>query len=421
MKRVYLFLAMALLSGLAFPLNSLAQQPTFTTICAIWKDPEAFAGKIVQLRAKVQTGFESSSIVDPDDDCKFGMWFAYAREKEDKENALDGRDVALQKQQPVFLSKDEGFSKFDTALDAHVYPREENSGCIGCSLYTVTATMTGRVDYAGKTELGFGHMNMARLRFTMASVTDVSTIEQTYDWTKWSPTPIRFPHGTIKGKISDSDGKPLHFARVEAVPPTGQVRISNPSDLSDDDGTFSLDVKPGKYVLVVNRTSPATKAVPMDATYYPSAENRKSAQIVVVADGQTVSGIDIHPLRALHAKHLRVRVVWPDGSPVGEANVMVSETEKPTSIAGDDDGGVRHTDKDGWATLLAFTGRSYRISADIYKKPGYVPYCEDVFSLPEDFRDGLEVTMVLRRQSETCRGQYSEEAKALPKASMPGH
>jgi hypothetical protein len=109
-----------------------------------------------------------------------------------------------------------------------------------------------------------------------------------------------------------------------------------------------------------------------------------------------------------------VRVVWPNGKPVEDANVSLAETKNTYAIAGDDDKGVSHTSADGFVTMLAFAGRGYRINADIYKKPGYVPYCEDVFVLPADFRDGLEVTMVLRRQSESCRGQWDEEAKPLP-------
>ncbi len=393
-----------------------AQEPIFTTVCSIWKEPEAFAGKLVKLRATVRTSMETASIVEPDQSCERGLWFDYAREKDDGSKDLDERDSALQRKLPIYLNKDEGFRKFEEASGAHVYSREEGSICIGCSLYTVTATMIGRVDYAGKNGRGFGHLNIARLRFVMASVSDTSTVENKYDWSKWSRSPIRFPHGTIEGKLTDAEGHPIYLGEVEAIPPSGKVAIINPKASTEKDGSYSLDVKPGKYLLVVNRDSPATKNVPMDTTYYPSADRREAAQIVSVADGQTVTSIDIHPLRPLTEKHLRVRVVWPNGKPVEDANVSLAETSNTYAIAGDDDGGVSHTGSDGFVTLLAFARHSYRIEADIYKKPGYVPYCEDVFLLPADFRDGLEVTMVLRRQSETCRGQWDEEAKPLPAA-----
>jgi hypothetical protein len=413
-----LILLSTILVATAGARQQVAPDPEFTTICSIWKDPAAFAGKVVKLRAELQTGFENSSIVEPDGACGNGMWFSFAREKDDDSKYLDDRDAVLQAKQPVFLSKDDGFKAFEKAIDAQVYPRKENSACMNCPLYTVTASMVGRVDYAGEKGWGFGHLNGARLRFVMFSVSEVSTRENSYDWNEWSPTPIRFPHGTVQGKIMGPDGQGVRFGEVEAVPVEGKIPIINPEAMTEEDGTYSLDLKPGRYLIVVNRDSPATKNVPMSATYYPRAEGRKQAQIVSIADGVTLPNIDIQPLRALEEKHLRVRVIWPDGTPVEEANVDVGETGNPYAIAGDDEGGVRHTDKDGWATLLAYAGKSYRLSADIYKKPGYVPYCEDVFALPSDFRDGLEVVMVLRRQSETCRGQWDEAAKPVPATAI---
>jgi hypothetical protein len=396
------------------PLAARAQEPVSATVCGVLREPGAFAGKIVKLRATVVTGFEASLIVEPDKSCERGMWFEYAREKEEQSNDLDGRDALLQQKQPVFLLKDDGFQKFEDALGAEVYPRHENSFCMTCPRYKVTAMMVGRVDVAGEKTLGFGHMNMARVRFVMAAVSDVSTVENSYDWEKYSRTPIRFPHGTIQGTITDLSGNPVHFAEVEAVPVEGKIPISNPRVSTQEDGTYSLDVKPGRYLIVVNRDHPATKAIPMDATYFPSQERRDLAQMISVADFQTVKEINIHPVRVLSEKHLRVRVIWPDGKPVEDANVNVAEEGNGYAIAGDDEGGVKHTDKDGWVTLLAYAEKSYRLYADIYKKPGYVPYCEDVFALPADFRDGLKVTMVLRRQSESCRGQWDEAAKPLP-------
>jgi hypothetical protein len=174
-----------------------AQEPIFTTVCSIWKEPEAFSGKLVKLRATVQTGMETSRIVEPDRSCEWGLWFEYARERNDTSKEY-GRDSELQRKLPVYVSKDEEFSKFEKALGARVYARQEGSGCLGCPLYTVTATMVGRVDYAGKNGMGFGHLNGARLRFVMTSVSDTSTVEKEYDWGKWSRSPIRFPMEPLK-------------------------------------------------------------------------------------------------------------------------------------------------------------------------------------------------------------------------------
>jgi|GEM_PF-6983968 len=196
-------------------MNVRAQEPAFTTVCALVREPAAFAGKLVKLRAKVITGFEASLIVEPDQSCKRGLWFQIAPEKEEQGKSLDDRDAILQQRQPAFLLKDESFQKFEDALGAEVYPRREDSVCMMCLRYDVTAMMVGRVDYAGEHEMGFGHLNGARLRFVMVSVSDVSTVEKAYDWGKYSRTPIRSAHGTIEGIITDFSGNPARFAELE--------------------------------------------------------------------------------------------------------------------------------------------------------------------------------------------------------------
>ena len=171
-----------------------AQEPISTTVCAVMGNPSAFAGRIAKLRATVRSGFETSTIIDTDQPSCNGPWFETAPKKGNLPR-LDGYDAEQQRLHPIFLVEDESMKRFDDALDAVVYPLDKKviflDGVGGKPpRYEVTATMTGRVDYAGERGLGFGHMNAWRVRFVLISVKDVVTKEISYDWTKFSRTPV---------------------------------------------------------------------------------------------------------------------------------------------------------------------------------------------------------------------------------------
>jgi hypothetical protein len=212
---------------------AVAQQPVFTTVCAVMRTPDAFAGRMVKVRATVQSGFESSTIVDANVPSCNGPWLDDAPKKESQPES-DSYDAELQRLHPAYLIEDENMKRFDDALSAVVYPRNSKTIFIGGNpqRYNVTATMTGRVDYAGEQELGFGHMNGWRVRFVLSSVEDVATEERSYNWAEFSSDPVRFPHGTIRGKLIDAEGKPIKSAWVGAIPAEGKVPISYPEVLT---------------------------------------------------------------------------------------------------------------------------------------------------------------------------------------------
>lgn len=124
------------------------QEPVSTTVCAIMRNPAAYAGRIVKVRATVASGFESSTIVDANDKACRGPWFEDALKKGEKPR--DGYDAELQHRHPVFLKEDDNMKRFDDALRAVVYPREKKMILIGGNRYNVTATMMGRVDDSGE-------------------------------------------------------------------------------------------------------------------------------------------------------------------------------------------------------------------------------------------------------------------------------
>ena len=402
-----LFLAFALLE----PIPTAAQEPVSATVCAVMNDPSRFAGRVVKLRATVHGGFELSTIVDGSQPSCEGPWFDLAPKKESSSDA-DESDAKSQRQ--VFLIEDKNMKLFDEALDAVVYPRDNKSVFIGGNprRYVVTATMTGRVDDAGEEEPGFGHLNGWRVRFVLISVEQVSTEEISYDWTSFSRDPVRFPHGTIRGRLTDAEGKPIKLAWVGAIPAEGPVPISFHEMRTKEDGSYSLDVEPGKYFVVVNRDSPANAEVPVVTTYFPSAETEAEATPLNVADSALLGGIDIQVYRVLVPHFFDVRVLLGD-KPAGGAYVYLTQTDRAPIVGPH---GVTHTYSEGQARLQGFDGVDYLLWADMGSSPR--KQCASVVSLDHNHVYAGPIVVKISLTQDACSKQ-EREARSSAYATLP--
>jgi hypothetical protein len=168
------------------------KQPVVTSVCALMRDPATFAGRIVKLRATVQSTMETITIVDPNDPACGNPWLDSAKERGQSDFGPDSYDKELQRRHPVFLINDQYMKQFDGALSAILYPRDNKvMHMVSMKRYTVTATMTGRVDFSGKKGLGFGHLNGWHVRFVLSSVDDVDAKELPYDPAMFSREPGR--------------------------------------------------------------------------------------------------------------------------------------------------------------------------------------------------------------------------------------
>jgi hypothetical protein len=275
---------------------------------------------------------------------------------------------------------------------------------MACTRYEVTATMTGRLDYAGKGH-GFGHMNAYETQLVLESVADVSATDQAshYDLKLFSPTPVHLPTGYLKGRAVAPDGRPVAGAEVnvhstEDVPPY----LQGFTEWADEKGRFRVAVPPGTYLLGINLETPPSPAVPFAATYYPGTANEKTAKKLSVADRQNVSGLTIRIPERLRERKVPVKVTWPDGKPVEDANVWLAEIRNPTAVVG---GAVSHTVADGTFDLTGFEGIDYFLHADIYVKPRYVPHCAEARTLKTGDPIPDRLVMVLTREGEICRGE----------------
>jgi hypothetical protein len=391
---------------------ALAQQPVFTTVCAVMRDPSPFAGRIVTFRATVQSGFESSTIIDASDPSCSGPWFDLAPKKESPPQR-DVYDPELQRRNPVFLVEDAIMKRFDDALQAVVYPRAEKTIIIGgAPRYTVTATMTGRVDYAGEKGSGFGHLNGWRVRFVLSAVRDVDTEELSYDWSKFSRDPVRFPHGTIQGKLTDAQGRPIKLAWVGAIPADGPVPIGYPQVLTEEDGSYSLDVEPGTYLIVVNRDEPANSEVPVLTTYFPDSEIEAGATPLNIVDYEIRTGIDIQIHHILKPHPFDVQVLGNDGRPAN-AYIYLTQTNRAPIVGPH---GVTHTDAQGRGRLVGFEGVDYLLWAKISSWP--YEQCAPVVTLDHKHSYAEIIVVKISLMQEAC-GKQEDEARSAAYASQP--
>ncbi len=385
------------------------QKPPTATVCAVMHNPGAFAGRVIKLRATVASGFESSTIVDPNDKSCRGPWFEDALKK--GEQPRDGYDADLQRRHPVFLKEDDNMRRFNDALNAVVYPREKNVTLMGANRYTVTATMTGRLDDSGANGRGFGHMNAYRARFLLSSVEDISIEERDYNWAEFSREPVQFPHGTIGGKVIDALGRPIKSATVEAIPAEGEVPISNPDASTEEDGTYSLSVEPGKYFVVVNREIPASEWVPVLTTYFPDTESETAAKTLEIADGTELTDIDIHVRRTLIRRYFEVQVLLPSGKVAPDSYTYLTQTNQAPIVGYS----ITHTGVEGKARLTGFEGVDYLLWAELGSGP--TERCAKAVHLNPAQPSESPIVMKIELAQPACSKQ-AEDARSVAYATQ---
>jgi hypothetical protein len=396
--------------GLAFfrvPL-AIAQQPISTSLCSVMGNPASFAGRLVKFRATVEAGFEISTIVDSNQPTCKGPWFEYAPKKDPQPLYQDGRDAQQQRLHPVFLVEDEKMKRFDDYLDMVVYPRNDRTLFIGGNphRYKVTATMTGRIDDAGNDRLGFGHMNGWRVRFVLSAVEDVTTEENSYDWTEFSRDPVRFAHGTISGRLTYAQGEPIKSVWIGAIPAEGKIPLTYPEMLTHEDGSYSLDVKPGKYFIVVNRENPANKNVPFPTTYFPSSETEAGATTLNIDDYSDLTDVNIQIHHVLTPRFFEVQVLGADGKAASGAYAYLTQMDRAPIVGHS----VTHMDSEGHARLSGFEGIDYLLWADLGSWPN--KRCAPVLKLDRSRFDADPIVLRISLTQDACEKQEDEARSA---------
>jgi hypothetical protein len=178
----------------------LPAQVVDVTTCDILANPQSFDGKTVRVKGTVSAGFDE--FVLKDGACNQpinAIWLAYPAGTKGK--ASPAAFVQLQlgrnnpaatsntNRSPVKIDKNKEFKQFDSLLST---PYKSGGMCLGCTRYTVTATLVGRLDGVKEAGIardsagrfvnanGFGNLNLYRARLVLQTVADVSPNEIDY-------------------------------------------------------------------------------------------------------------------------------------------------------------------------------------------------------------------------------------------------
>lgn len=377
-----------------FLASSAAAKTHQVSVCTLLRTPASFDNAIVTLRATVSSGFEIFAIRDPKNAECGSIWLEYAGGGPMASTSL-GALTPNASRPELTLRDDSALKRFHALLNARMYPRDRAMTCMGCNRYEVSATMTGRIDYAGP-DRGFGHLNMFPLRFVLQSVPEVSAKDDAsrFDRKEFSTKPVRFPTAYLSGLVLAPDGTPVQLAPVNAVSTEDvPLFLRDFPEWTDSQGAFAFEVPPGTYRIGVNLEAPPSPDVPYAATYLP--------RTLVVADRQRMNDLVIRLSEKLTPRPVPLTVVWPDGQPVEEANVWLAEVRNPHAVVGTS---VSHTNEDGQFDLIGFEGTDYVIHANIYVKPTYRPHCAENRVLDASHEVKERIVMVLTRTGDVCRG-----------------
>jgi hypothetical protein len=191
-----------ILAGLILGLGvGLHAQVVETNVCDVVKNPASFDGKMVKITGTVVAGFDEFILEDAKDpNCGYqvdGIWISYPQGTRGKAGPTAMLTIgparnftgkyAPPTRTPVTLQKDKEFKQFDSLLSqTH---QKGAALCLGCTRYTVTATLVGRLDGVADASLkydaagkivgfgGFGNMNAYPARLVLQSVSDVTPKE----------------------------------------------------------------------------------------------------------------------------------------------------------------------------------------------------------------------------------------------------
>ena len=215
------------------------------------------------------------------------------------------------------------------------------------------------------------------------------------------------PDTAISGSVQDIDGNPLPGVKVTAFEQKpGENRSSVRTVTSGEGGRYEITgLSAGRYIIGVNAESGVDPEYP--ATFYPTAPSEFGALQVALADGKHVGDINILVPLKRKSVTVRVRVIWPDESPVANAMITADHPvngriyfshQKPTE-------GL--TGSNGFASIELREGTEYALSARWEKTEpssgndiGRTVAWHHSNPVKMIAGQGVDVTLILREQPE---------------------
>jgi hypothetical protein len=327
------------------------------TTCDILAKPESFDGKIVRVKGTVSAGFDEFVLKDATCNQPINaIWLAYPEGTKGKAGPAAFVQLQLARnspaatsnanRSPIKIDKNKEFKQFDSLLST---PYKSGGMCLGCTRYTVTATLVGRLDSVKEAGItrdsagkfvnvnGFGNLNLYRARLVLQTVTDVSSKE--IDYSKVSSVtkndsvresasgdPVAAAHQAAKAFGPDSQaGKEVERAAAafgkEGEDNGVEVGFGNPNELPKNDGlkgdkdspdgvlfncTFDMDRLKGDALATGHSSCRHTYRRPARSSAVTSLRPRISSMADYSLGCCRVSAEDINSARRIFVVELRL-------------------------------------------------------------------------------------------------------------------
>ncbi len=195
----------SLLILVLLPAISIAkEQVRDATICEINSHEREYAGKMVRVRGRLVQGMETLFIIV--DDC--GLDIVYPNGPAELGPMATYQPYAEPRMPVKFkLLRDESYEKL-VRFAQEVLPQKPECGiCLGCYRYEVTVTMTGLIQVAKPGKPGFSHMNAARSRLVINSVSEVQAVDIS---SRYKDLSCAFPQLTLPANPYPAWNQPLN-------------------------------------------------------------------------------------------------------------------------------------------------------------------------------------------------------------------
>jgi hypothetical protein len=139
----------------------------------------------------------------------------------------------------------------------------------------------------------------------------------------------------------------------------------------DETGKFVFrHVRPGRYVVAFQPGDLPDMDVPYWPRFYPSAKDRKNAEVIEIAEGQKISDLEFKIGDEVARRKVFVRAIWQDGTAAESVHLQLRNSKNSSNLTHQD----VYTDSKGEGVLEAFLGISYQLESHAT--------CEEMWPIP---------------------------------------
>ena len=170
-------------------------------------------------------------------------------------------------------------------------------------------------------------------------------------------------NGHLRGTVFDSHRRPASVM-LHLLPFDSSDELRAITGFSHQDGSFNIrGIPPGRYLLFFALLSDGWKN--NQKYFYPGVKARAEASVIKIGLGEDISDYDFQLPLEYSVQTVEGFVVWPDGSPAAEVEVMLLCPQSPLPQGLNVEFGPprTRTDERGIFRLQGFKGHSYSIEA----------------------------------------------------------